>query len=198
LFYPTNAPRYSYLRANNSIKIGRTFIASGFIRRVTSDFTIVELTDLDFMSTNVNAIQNVQTSTSSLASDHRSDIDLIAEDVDSTTSRAPKRPHILAPRSSKQGASSSPIINESAASSSSSVTPINTIPETVQIQKGKKKLSDLALNCLEQPTMDDTRDEDVYAEDVSVDDDDLELLCQQDVEEPKKKRNRRSSQRNRK
>ncbi|CAG8801544.1 23584_t:CDS:1, partial [Racocetra persica] len=138
------------------------------------------LTDLDFMSTNVNVIQNVQTSTSSLTSDHRSDIDLIAEDVDSTTSRAPKRPHILASRSSKQGASSSPIINESAAPSSSSVTPVNTISETVQIQKGKKKLSDFALNCLEQPTMDDAHDENVYAEDVSVDDDDLELLCQQD------------------
>ncbi|CAG8841672.1 5060_t:CDS:2, partial [Racocetra persica] len=40
------------------IKIGKTFIVSGFIRRVTSDFTIVELTDLDFMSTNVNVIQN--------------------------------------------------------------------------------------------------------------------------------------------
>ncbi|CAG8460550.1 10346_t:CDS:1 [Cetraspora pellucida] len=193
IFYPTNTSRYSYLRANNSIKTGRTFVVSGFIRRMTSDFTIVELTDLDFVSNSV--IKNVQTSFSSVASDNRSDIDLITEDIELTTSRAPKRPRILASRSSKQGASSSPIIDESAASFSSSAAPINTIPKTVQNQKDKKKLSDLALNCLEQPVMNDTHDDDVYAEDVSEGDDDLELLREQDLEVQQNKRNKKSSKR---
>ncbi|CAG8716320.1 16009_t:CDS:1, partial [Cetraspora pellucida] len=80
IFYPTDAPHFSYLHVNNSVKTGRTFIVSGFIRCITSDFTIVELTDFDFISTNVNAVQNVQVSTSSVTSSHRSDIDLIAKD----------------------------------------------------------------------------------------------------------------------
>ncbi|CAG8562317.1 13735_t:CDS:2 [Racocetra fulgida] len=139
---------------------------------MTSDFTIVELTDLDFVSTNLNVIQNLQMSTSSVASDHCSDIDLIAKDVEPTTSRAPKRSRVLVSRSFKQDASSSPIIAESGTSFSSSLTPVNTVPEMIQIQKNKKKLSDLALNYLEQP-----------------------LLCEQDIEVQKNKKNKRSSKR---
>ncbi|CAG8633327.1 7408_t:CDS:1, partial [Scutellospora calospora] len=183
IFFPTNAPRYSYLRANNSIKIGKTFIVSGFVRRITADFTIIELTDLDFVTTNINTIQNVQGSTSS---------------------RTPKRPRVIASRSSKQSTSSTPVVNEPIPLPTS-ITPINTNLETVQVQKGKKKLSDLALNCLELIVTDNAQDENIYVEDASEENDDLELLyeqellCEQellssqDVEGQKKKRNKRTS-----
>ncbi|CAG8772024.1 11387_t:CDS:1, partial [Racocetra fulgida] len=188
IFYPTNALRYSYLRFNNSIKTGKTFIVSGFIRHITPDFTIIELTDFDFISTNANTIQNVQVSASSVASDNRSDIDLIAEDVESATSKPPKRSRIITSRSSKQSTSSSSVTNKSATPFLTSVTPAGINLKTVQIQKGKNKLSDLALNCLETTVEDNIRDERVYPENVS-EDDDLEYLREQDVEEePKKKR----------
>lgn len=76
-FYPTNAPIFAYLRTNNNIRMGRTFIISGFVRRVTSDFTVVEVTDVDFITNNANTVQSVQIGSSSGASDNRSDIDLI-------------------------------------------------------------------------------------------------------------------------
>ncbi|CAG8474544.1 17968_t:CDS:2, partial [Cetraspora pellucida] len=136
----------------------------------------VELTDFDFISTNVNVVQNVQGGISSVASDNRSDIDLIAEDVESTTSLALKRSRVTTLRSSKEGIGSPTVINESATSFPTSVASVNTTSETVQVQKGKKKLSDLALSCLEPIVTDDARDEDVYAEDVSGDNDDLEIL----------------------
>ncbi|CAG8593833.1 15945_t:CDS:2 [Dentiscutata erythropus] len=161
LFYPTNAQRFLYLHANNSIKPARTFIASGFIRCVTSEFTIVEVTDIDFVTT-INTAQNVQSGSSSVASGHCSDIDLIAEDVDveSIASRAPKRPRILTSRSSKKDTNSSP---------------------TVQNRKGKGKLSDLALNCLEPVVMDNVQDRRVHIENAS-NDDDLEFLGEQEFE----------------
>lgn len=86
LFYSTNAPRCSYIHTNNSIEIGRAFIVSGFVKRVISNFTIIEVTDIDFMTTNFNTVQNMQKSTSSDTSDNRSNIDLIAKDVASVTS----------------------------------------------------------------------------------------------------------------
>ncbi|CAG8855310.1 39114_t:CDS:1, partial [Gigaspora margarita] len=81
-FYPTNAPRFAYLRTNNNIRMGRTFIISGFVRCITSNFTVVEVTDVDFITNNANTLQSVQIGFSSSASDNRSDIDLIIEDVD--------------------------------------------------------------------------------------------------------------------
>ncbi|CAG8553919.1 14423_t:CDS:1, partial [Racocetra fulgida] len=198
IFYPTNAPRFSYLRVNHSVKIGRTFIVSGFVRRITPDFIIVELTDLDFISTNANTIKNVQVSASSVASNNRSDIDLIAEDVNSTTSRAPKRSCVITSRSSKQSTSSSSVTNNSTTPFPTSITPVNINPETVQIQKGKNKLSNLALNCLETIVEDNIQDERVCPEDVSGDDD-LEYLREQDVEEEQiKKRSKRTPRKTKK
>ncbi|CAG8791182.1 16225_t:CDS:1, partial [Racocetra fulgida] len=37
------------MHSNNSIKPGRTFLISGFIRRITSESISVEATDIDFM-----------------------------------------------------------------------------------------------------------------------------------------------------
>ncbi|RIA99904.1 hypothetical protein C2G38_2236693 [Gigaspora rosea] len=52
------------------------------MRCVTSDFTVIEVTDVDFMTNNINTVQSMQIGSSSGASDNRSDIDLIVEDVD--------------------------------------------------------------------------------------------------------------------
>ncbi|CAG8709481.1 10397_t:CDS:2, partial [Cetraspora pellucida] len=112
-----------------------------------------------------NLFQDVQRGISSVVSDNRSDIDLITKDVKSTTSLALKRLCITTLRSSKQGISSSTVINKSATSFLTSVASVNTTSETVQIQK----------------------DEDVYAEDVSEDDNNLKILCEQEVEGQKKK-----------
>ncbi|CAG8647845.1 17305_t:CDS:1, partial [Racocetra fulgida] len=73
-----------------------------------------ELTNLDFIFTNTNTIQNAQVRTSSTSSDNRLNIDLIAEDVESTTLRALKRPRVITSSSSKQGTSSSSVTNNSA------------------------------------------------------------------------------------
>ncbi|CAG8630807.1 17312_t:CDS:2, partial [Cetraspora pellucida] len=133
--------------------------------RITPDFTIVELTNLNFISTNANTIQNVQVSASSVALDNRPDIDLIAEDVDSTTSQVPKRSHIIMSRSSKQSTSSFSVTSNSTTPFPTSITPININPGT---------------------------DERVCPEDVS-EDDDLEYLREQDVEEEQiKKRSKRT------
>ncbi|CAG8461889.1 21802_t:CDS:2 [Dentiscutata erythropus] len=125
IFFPTNAPRFSYIRANNSIKPNRTFIISGFVRRITSDFTILEVMDIDFMPTNLNTVQNVQPSTSANVSEHRSDIDTIAEDIDSNISQAPKRPRGFASRTLNQNASSSTTINESVVQPQNSISSAN-------------------------------------------------------------------------
>ncbi|RIB06907.1 hypothetical protein C2G38_2115022, partial [Gigaspora rosea] len=142
LFYPTNSPRFTYLRANNSIKMTRSFIVSGFIRRVTSEFTIIEVTDVDFMPTNVGSVQNTQESSSSSSSNNRSVIDLIADDVDfaATTSRTSKRPRGMTSKSSKQGTNPPPIINEP-------VTPIPT-PLLLILVLSRLKIKKVKTNCL--------------------------------------------------
>ncbi|CAG8627543.1 2774_t:CDS:2, partial [Cetraspora pellucida] len=101
IFYSTNAPRFSYLRVNNSLKIGRTFIVSGFIKRVTSKFIMLEVTDIDFMTANVNITKNAQEFTSSTITDRRSDIDRIAEDTVSASSQTLKRPRRVTTRATK-------------------------------------------------------------------------------------------------
>lgn len=197
VFYPTNSPRFTYLRANNSIKITRSFIVSGFIRRVTSDFTIIEVTDIDFISTNVASLQNVQESTSSSASNNRSVIDLIADDVDSTTLRTSKRPRGIMSKSSKQPTNPPPIISEPV-TPIPTPTPINISPETVKNKKSKNKLSDLALNFLEPIVVDSTQDS---VEDAPDDDDNdnLEYLLQQEAKEVHKKtRSGRTSKKSKK
>jgi len=198
VFYPTNAPRFSFLRPN-SIKTNKTYIVSGFIRRVTTDFTIIELTDIDFISTNVSSVQYVQESTSSNTSNNRSFIDLIAEDVDSTTSQQSKRTRIITSRSSKQSTVPPPIVNEPE-TPILTPTPVNIGPETFQSQKGKKKLSDLALNCLEPITVNSSQDRRTRVEDAPDDDNDnLEFLLQQEAnEDPKKTRSGRTSKKSKK
>ncbi|CAG8467884.1 7055_t:CDS:2 [Scutellospora calospora] len=157
----------------------------------------LELTDFDFIFTNLNVIKDMQRGTSSVASNNYSDIDLITEDIESTTSRVQKRFCVMISRSSKQTTSSPPIINKFTTSFLTSVASVNTVPETVQIQKGNKKLSDLALSCFELTIIDDAQNEDVYAEDV-LGDNNLEILHKQDVEKHKKKRNRRTPKKTKK
>ncbi|CAG8813746.1 25038_t:CDS:2, partial [Dentiscutata erythropus] len=133
-FDATNSQYNSVTNSKNVLMKLRTYIVSGFIRRVTTDFTIIELTDIDFISTNVSSVQYVQESTSSNTSNNRSFIDLIAEDVDSTTSQQSKRTHIIMSRSSKQSTVPPPIVNEPE-TPITTPTPVNIGPETFQSQK---------------------------------------------------------------
>ncbi|CAG8660274.1 4876_t:CDS:2, partial [Cetraspora pellucida] len=87
---------------------------------------------------------------------------------------APKRPCVITSRSFNQDANIS-VIDESAAPFPTLSTSTHAAFKTVQIQKGKKKLSDLALDCLEITVMDNDQNRHVYTEDAS-EDDDLELL----------------------
>ncbi|CAG8691052.1 14029_t:CDS:2, partial [Cetraspora pellucida] len=98
---------------------------------ITSEFTIIKLTDFDFISTNVNVVQNMQGGISSVASDNCSDIDLIIEDVESTTSLALKKLCVTMFRSSKQGIGLSTVINEFMTSFLTSVASVNTTSEMV-------------------------------------------------------------------
>ncbi|CAG8793060.1 10476_t:CDS:2, partial [Cetraspora pellucida] len=121
-------------------------------------YSIVKLMDFDFISANVNTVQNIQVSTSFITSSHYSDIDLITKNVKSTT---------FDPNS-----------------------------ETVQIQKNKNKLSDLALSCLELTIVNNPQDEYIINNDMS---NNLNQLCEQkslykqDIKGQKKKRSRRIS-----
>ncbi|CAG8651021.1 7360_t:CDS:1, partial [Gigaspora rosea] len=158
IFYPTNAPRFSYLRANSSIRTGRSFIVSEFIGRITSDFVIFDVTDVDFMTSNVNVVQDAQPSITSTISERRSDIDLIAEDTDFNIPRAVKRPRKLTSRPLKQSSGLSTINDEPVAPSQDPGSSTNIGTDTVRIQKNKNKFSDLALNLLEPLTVDSAQD----------------------------------------
>ncbi|CAG8618617.1 19235_t:CDS:2 [Cetraspora pellucida] len=147
--------------SDSIVKTGRTFIVSGFIRHITSDFTIVKLTDFDFISANVNTVQNVQVSTSSVTSSYHSDIDLITKDVESTTF-------------------------ESIAPFSTSLIPSDPNPKMSQIQKGKNKLSDLALSGLELTIANDLQDEYIVDEDASDNLDQLAFPHLSIIEHPNK------------
>ncbi|CAG8662728.1 8117_t:CDS:2, partial [Cetraspora pellucida] len=83
-----------------------------------------ESTDIIFVTTNVNVIQNMQPSVFSVTSKNYLDIDLIAEDGDSTILWLPKRPHVLISRP-KQVIGSTLAVNESAASFSNLISSIN-------------------------------------------------------------------------
>ncbi|CAG8471047.1 10245_t:CDS:2 [Cetraspora pellucida] len=144
---------------------------------------MLEVTDIDFVTTSVNMIQNVQGSTSSINTDHRSDIDMIAEDTESAASRTLKRPRRVTTKYSKQGASSSsasPVIVEPVASLSNPI-PSTKTSATAQNRRGKKTLSDLALDLLEPIIEDNVQDRIVQVED-APEEEDLELLGDQEVE----------------
>ncbi|CAG8845089.1 32187_t:CDS:1, partial [Gigaspora margarita] len=53
---------------------------------ITSDFTIVKVTNINFITNNTNIVQSIQISSSSGALDNHLDIDLIVKDIDLSTS----------------------------------------------------------------------------------------------------------------
>ncbi|CAG8674711.1 10356_t:CDS:2 [Gigaspora margarita] len=55
---------------------------SGFVSHITSNFIILEVTDIDFMISNINIIQDAQLRIISNISKCCSDIDIIAKDTD--------------------------------------------------------------------------------------------------------------------
>ncbi|CAG8574244.1 2383_t:CDS:1, partial [Scutellospora calospora] len=144
ILYPTNAPRFTYIHANNSIKSGRTFLVSGFVRRISPEVIAMEATDIDFMyASNAVVNHNVQEISSTTTSSHRSVFDEIIDEIESTISQAPKKSVVLA-KVSRNTASTpnfnKPIMSSSSLSSAST--------ETTQLRKGKKRLANLALDCL--------------------------------------------------
>ncbi|CAG8725915.1 7129_t:CDS:2 [Gigaspora margarita] len=68
------------------------------------------------------------------------------------------------------------------------ITPINLSSGLVQNQKDKDKLSNLALNCLESITVDDTQDKRTHVEDAQEDEDNnLKFLLEQEIKDIHKK-----------
>ncbi|CAG8509453.1 8061_t:CDS:1 [Gigaspora margarita] len=187
IFYSTNALQFSYLCANSSIRMGRSFIVSGFVSCITSDFVIFEVTNVDFMASNVNVVQNAQLSITSNISERRSDIDMIVEDTDSNILWAVKRPCRLIPRLLKQSSGLFAVMNEAAAPSQDPALSTNISANTVRIQKNKNKLSDLALNILELSTVNSAQNCQVQVKDAPEDDDEFEILEETVVEEVSKK-----------
>ncbi|CAG8816451.1 27671_t:CDS:2 [Gigaspora margarita] len=74
---------------------------------IISNFTMLEITNIDFMTTSANTIQNMQGSTSLSNTNHCADIDIMAEDTEFTASQSLKRSHRVTTRSSKQYTGSS-------------------------------------------------------------------------------------------
>ncbi|CAG8735348.1 2514_t:CDS:2, partial [Gigaspora rosea] len=114
------------------------FIISVFFRCVTSDFTVIEVTDVDFMTNNINTVQSMQIGSSSVASDNRSDIDLIVEDVDFSTPQTSKRPRRITSRYSNQSPNLLPVNVEPATLILTPITPVNLNHGMVQNQKDKR------------------------------------------------------------
>ncbi|RIB23975.1 hypothetical protein C2G38_2071214 [Gigaspora rosea] len=103
--YPANSKRFTYLRANNSIRTGRTFLISGFFRRISSDMTTMEATDIDsFITPNAKTTFELEDKIflSSSNSNNRSDIDLIIDEIESNTSLPLKKPRNLNSRTCNQ------------------------------------------------------------------------------------------------
>ncbi|RIB01830.1 hypothetical protein C2G38_2229569 [Gigaspora rosea] len=137
------------------------------------------------MTNNINTVQSMQIGSSSGASDNRSDIDLIVEDVNFSTPRTSKRPCRIKSRYSNQSTNLPPVNVEPAKLIQTQITPVNLNPGMVQNQKGKGKLSDLALNYLEPAAIDNTQDRRTRVEDAPDDED--EALIEPILEEVPKK-----------
>ncbi|CAG8829085.1 2124_t:CDS:2 [Gigaspora margarita] len=76
---------------------------SGFIRYITSEFAMLEVTtDIDFITTNIIITQSMQEFSSSTINDHCSNMDLIAKDTKSASSQILKRPCRVTTRATKQ------------------------------------------------------------------------------------------------
>ncbi|RIB19900.1 hypothetical protein C2G38_2035700 [Gigaspora rosea] len=98
MIFPTHAPRFNYF--HTGIKVGRTLLVSDFFKCIKNEIIYVEVTDIDYINT-LNTNYNKQ-EVSSTTSNINSDIDLIAEEIESTTSRAPKRQRNSTPKSPNQ------------------------------------------------------------------------------------------------
>ncbi|RIA99967.1 hypothetical protein C2G38_2236287 [Gigaspora rosea] len=184
-----DAECYQYNSHTNSKK--------AHMRCVTSDFTVIEVTDVDFMTNNINSVQSMQIGSSSGASDNHLDIDLIVEDVDFSTPQTSKRPRRITSRYSNQSTNLPPVNVEPATLIPTPITPVNLNPGMVQNQKGKSKLSDLALNYLEPAAIDNTQDKRTRVEDAP--DDENEALIEPILKEvPKKTKSGRTSKESKK
>ncbi|RIB28170.1 hypothetical protein C2G38_2060016 [Gigaspora rosea] len=125
VLYSANSKCFTYLRANNSIRTGRTFLISGFFRYVSSDMTMKEATDIDFfIFPNAKMTFELEDKifSSSSNSNNRLDIDLIIDEIESNTTLPLKKPRNLNSRTCNQDNASN-IKNSSVLNSAS---PTNT------------------------------------------------------------------------
>ncbi|CAG8440858.1 9635_t:CDS:2, partial [Cetraspora pellucida] len=78
----------------------RTFLVSGFVRRINPEAIAIEATDIDFMyASNAVVNHNVQEIPSTTISSQRSAFDEIVDEIESTISQTPKKNNILATNS---------------------------------------------------------------------------------------------------
>ncbi|CAG8830421.1 1624_t:CDS:2, partial [Gigaspora margarita] len=119
-FYPYDRP-YTEFSVGDIVMFTDKLIVENLEQYITVSSACViassnpkQVTDIDFMPTNVSLVQNTQESSFSSSSNNRSVIDLIANDINfaATTLRTSKRPRGMTSKSSKQGTNLLPIINE--------------------------------------------------------------------------------------
>lgn len=113
IIFPTHAPRFNYF--HTGIKVGRTLLVSSFFKCIKNEIIYIDVTDIDYINTfNTNYNKQEGSSTNSNIS---SDIDLIAEEIESTASRTPKRQRNPTPKSPTQDEDLSFITKEDPTSS---------------------------------------------------------------------------------
>ncbi|CAG8648492.1 17491_t:CDS:2 [Racocetra fulgida] len=126
--YPAQATRFNHL--HDRIKIGRSFVVSGFIKFEKPDIVALEATDIDYLSSfDFNYNTALETSPSTV-SKSRSVINSIADEFRST-SQTPNKPPVSTLSTTPQKLDSFDV-NAGITSN----------------KKGKKKLSDLVLDSL--------------------------------------------------
>ncbi|CAG8498027.1 16251_t:CDS:2 [Cetraspora pellucida] len=167
ILYPTNAPRFTYIHANNSIKSGRTFLMSGFVRHVNPEAIAIEATDIDFMYANNAIISYNRHDVSSMTiSSQRSAFNDIVDEIESTISQVSKK------------------------TSTRNLKRLDMPPLSLTSTSGKKKISDLALDCLGLNVVDEQ--ESKGNDDSKAPDDEVEDLEEYVLKERPKKRRRKN------
>ncbi|CAG8829199.1 40047_t:CDS:1, partial [Gigaspora margarita] len=85
IIYPQQSPRFKYLRnLGSNIKIRSTYFVSGLFKFSKSGKMIIEATDIDSLKTPTVNISRIESSSSTIANT-LSIIDIIDDDIDSTT-----------------------------------------------------------------------------------------------------------------
>ncbi|CAG8725200.1 28354_t:CDS:1, partial [Dentiscutata erythropus] len=177
--YPARATRFEHLY--DRIKIGRSFVVAGFIKFENPNIITIEATDIDYLSsfnTNYDVAENP-----SITSTTRTEINQIADEFRSTNAQLTKKRRKLMPTATSYSTSLT------STTPSEQSTFVNA--EIATSRKGKKKVTDLALDSLglttDQPEEIEANEEEQYENsELENNQDQLEIIEQE--KKPKKKK----------